>query len=116
LWNALDASQLSLFDRPHLIITFRDPVAKAVRTLLSEYQDPIRAFQNGISNLSALAAFIETLQCTYLLLSHEKPSLFPEDFIDGVARFCNPSIDDTMRGQLQREIEPNRPRYLASAR
>jgi hypothetical protein len=53
LWNALDASRLSLFDRPHLIITFRDPVAMVVRTSLSEYQDPIRAFQNGISNLSA---------------------------------------------------------------
>jgi hypothetical protein len=116
LWDALEASQLSLFDRPHLIITFRDPVAMAVRSSLSEYQDPMQAFQTVMSNLSALATFIERVQCPYLLLSYEKALLFPRDFIDGIARFCNLSIDDTMHGELQREIEPNRPRYLASAR
>ena len=112
----LEATQLSLFNRPHLIITFRDPVAMAVRTSLSEYQEPIRAFQMSMLDLSALAAFIERLQCPYLLLSYEKALLFPRDFIGGVVRFCNLSIDDTMRRQLLAEIEPNRPRYLASAR
>ena len=116
LWHALEAARLGLFDRPHVIIPFRDPIAMAVRTSLSDYQDPIHAFQGAMSNLSALAMFIERLQCPYLLLSYEKALLFPRDFIDGVARFCNLSINDSMRRQLLAEIEPNRPRYLASAR
>ena len=49
-------------------------------------------------------------------MSYEKALLFPRDFIDVVARFCNLSIDDMVRRKLIGEIEPNRPRYLASAR
>ena len=40
------ASQLRLFDDPRLIITFRDPVSMAVRTSLSEYQEPMRALRD----------------------------------------------------------------------
>ena len=54
----LDARQLALFDDPRLIITFRDPVAMAVRTSLSEYQEPMRALRDVVADLAALMAFV----------------------------------------------------------
>ena len=56
LWQALTAEPLRLFDAPCLIITFRDPVSVAMRTSLSEYQEPMRALRDAVTELSALMA------------------------------------------------------------
>ncbi len=34
-------------------------------------------------------AFIEEVDCPYLLLSYEKALMFPGDFVDAVMRFCD---------------------------
>jgi hypothetical protein len=46
LCRALDVGQLTMFDRPRLIVAFRDPVAMAVRTSISEFQDPMRVLHD----------------------------------------------------------------------
>jgi hypothetical protein len=116
LWQTLTATQLRLFDAPRLIITFRDPVSVAIRTSLSEYQEPMRALRDAVADLSSLMAFIGELKCPYLLLSYEKALTAPRDFIDVLMRFCDIPCDDELRGQLLGMIELNRPTYLASAR
>ena len=116
LWQALTASQLRLFDAPRLIITFRDPVSVAIRTSLSEYQEPMRALRDAVADLSTLMAFVSELKCPYLLLSYEKALTAPRDFIDVLMRFCDIPCDDELRDRLLGMIELNRPNYLASAR
>ncbi len=116
LWRALNANQLRLFDAPRLIVTFRDPVSVAVRTSLSEYHEPMRALRDAVTDLAALLAFLEAIDTPYLLLSYEKALMFPGDFIDALLRFCNVPSNDALRDRLLRVIEPNLPRYIASAR
>jgi hypothetical protein len=115
LWRALDAGQLTMFDHPRLIVTFRDPVAMAVRTSLSEYRDPMRVLRDVASDQVAMLMFVEQLTCPNLLLSYEKALTFPHDFIDAIMRFCG-MPESPLHDRLVGLIELNRPRYLASAR
>lgn len=116
LCDALGPRQIGLFDRPRLIVTFRDPVAVAVRTSLSEYQPAWPALQGAISQQAALAGFLGEIQCPSLLLSYEKTLAFPHDSIDALLRFCDIAPDAQLSGQLLALIEPNRPQYIATAR
>jgi hypothetical protein len=116
LWRAMTAKQLALFDSPRVIITFRDPVSIAVRTSLSEYQDPMHALRDSVTELAALVSFIGDLNCPYLLLSYEKALTFPDDFIDALLQFCDMPSDTALHSRLRGAIELNRTRYLLSAR
>jgi hypothetical protein len=116
LCSALDAGQLSLFDRPRLIVTFRDPVAMAVRTSVSEYQDPMQALREVAADQMAMMAFVQQLACPNLLLSYEKALTFPREFADTIMRFCGIHPDATLLARLIALIEPNRQRYIGGAR
>jgi hypothetical protein len=116
LWRELGTDQLALFDKPRLIITFRDPVSMAVRTSLSEYQDAMRALADIVTNQAKLIDYVSALRCPNLLLSYEKALSFPNDFVDTIVRFCGISPDRDLRARLLALIEPNRQRYLVTAR
>lgn len=116
LCDALAPSQLALFDRPRVVVTFRDPIAMAVRKSLSEYHDPMHVLHGLIAEQSAMMTFVSQLTCPSLLLSYEKVLGFPEDFVDATLRFCDIPQTDGLRARLVALIEPNRQRYIASAR
>jgi hypothetical protein len=116
LCDALEPRQIGLFDRPRLIVTFRDPVAIAARTSLSEYQPAWRALQGAISRQAALVSFLDEIQCPTLLLSYEKALAFPHDCIDALLRFCDIAADARLSERLLALIEPNKPQYIATAR
>ena len=116
LHEELTAEQLSLFDRPRVIVTFRDPVSMAVRTSLSEYQDPLQVLADVAARQADLLRFVGTLRCPNLLLSYEKILAFPGEFTDAILGFCGILPSDELRARLLALVEPNRPRYLAIAR
>ena len=116
LSDALAPSQLALFDQPRLIVTFRDPVAMAVRKSLSEYHDPMQVLRGLIAEQAAMMAFVSQLTCPSLLLSYEKVLGFPEDFVDAILRFCGIPQTDVLQSRLIALIEPNRQRYITGAR
>ncbi len=116
LFRYLAADQLARFHDPHVIVTFRDPVAISVRTALSEYQEPMQILREATSDLTTLMAFVGDLRCPSLLLSYEKALAFPLDFVDAIMRFCGIPWNDALRERLVGVIEPNRPSYLAGAR
>jgi hypothetical protein len=116
LCHALGPDQLSQFDHPRLIVTFRDPVAMAVRTALSEYQDPMRSLREVAADQNAMLAFVDQLACPSLLLSYEKALTFPPDFVDTIIRFCDLPHTAESRARLIALVEPNRQRYVAHAR
>jgi hypothetical protein len=113
---SLRAEDIASFSDPHFIVMFRDPVAIAVRTSLSEYQDPVRALRTAVTEQADLLTFIDRLRVPTLLLSYEKSLIFPADFIDAILGFCGLPRNDALREQLVRVIEPNRPSYIAQAR
>lgn len=116
LCRVLQPTQVALFDRPRVIATFRDPVAMAVRTSLSEYQDQMRALDDAAVNQAAMIAFIRGLPCPNLLLSYGKALSYRDDFIAAIMRFCDTPLTDELRDRLCGVIELERPAYLASAR
>jgi hypothetical protein len=116
LCRALDVGQLTMFDRPRLIVTFRDPVAMAVRTSISEFQDPMRVLHDVPSDQAAMMAFVHQLPCPNLLLSYEKALIFPGDFVDSIMQFCDIPRNPALHARLIGLIELNRQRYLAGAR
>jgi hypothetical protein len=116
LCRYLEPAQLALFDDPHLVVTFRDPVSMSVRTSLSEYQRPMDALREAMDDLNALMAFIASVRCPSLLLSYEKALMMPHDFVDAVMRFCGLPENAALRERLVAVIEPNRASYVAGAR
>jgi hypothetical protein len=114
--EVFDPSQLELFDRPRLIVAFRDPVAIAVRTSLSEYRPAFLALQDAITRQAALADFLGQVECPCLMVSYEKTLVFPADTVDAVLGFCDIAPDEPLRERLLALIEPNRPDYIATAR
>lgn len=114
--DALDPDQLELFDSPRLIVAFRDPVAIAVRTSLSEYQHLLPALEGAITQQAALVGFLRQIECPCLLVSYEKALAFPADAIDAILRFCDIAVDERLGERLLALIEPNRPDYIVTAR
>ncbi len=112
----LDHADLALFNDPHVIVAFRDPVAVAVRAALSEYQEQMPALRKAADDLAALVAFVDRLRCPKLLLSYEKSLVLPGDFVDAITRFCGLPQNDVLRERLTLLVEPNRPSYIAGSR
>ncbi len=112
----LDADDMALFNNPHVIAVFRDPVAIAVRAALSEYQAEMVALRRAADDMAAMVGFVERLRCPKLLLSYEKALVFPGDFVDAVLRFCGLPENAALREQLVSLIEPNRPSYIVGSR
>lgn len=112
----LTADQMTLFDRPRVIATSRDPVAMAVRRSVSEYQEPMQALTDAVASQTALFDFVRALDCPTLLISYEKALKHREDFIRSLLRFCDLPCDAALCGRLVALIEPERPEYLAAVR
>jgi hypothetical protein len=116
LCDSLGPRHLNLFDRPRLIIAFRDPVAIATRTSLSEYRQPMRTSRGTMTQQAKLIDFLGKVECSSLLLSYEKALAFPQDMIDAILGFCDIAPNVALRDRLVSLVEPNRPQYIATAR
>lgn len=116
LSDRLEPGQISLFNNPHVIVPFRDPLAISVRNSLSEYQEPMRALLDSMRDLEAFVAFIGGLTCPCLLLSYEKMLAFPGELVDAITSFSGIPRNEALRHRLIGLIEPNRPTYIAGAR
>jgi hypothetical protein len=116
LCEFLDQDDMALFNDPHVIVAFRDPVAMSVRTSLSEYQEPMQALRKVAGDMAAMMRFVERLGCPKLLLSYEKSLVFPGDFVDAITQFCGVPQSTMLHERLTRLVEPNRESYIAGSR
>jgi hypothetical protein len=112
----LRPEQLALFDNAHLIVTFRDIAAIAVRNSLSEYKDAMTALRDAVGQLAGLVAYLDSVSAPSFLLSYEKALIFPEDFVDALLLFSGLPSDAALRARLVGLVEPNRKAYLGRAR
>ena len=111
----LRATDLSLFRNPHLIVIYRDPVAVAMRNVLSEHVAELDALISAANGMHSMAQFVKMAQCPVLLLSYEKALTFPNIAIDSLIEFCDLQLDDNGRNRLFLQVQPNRAEYLAAA-
>jgi hypothetical protein len=116
LCRDLPYERLGWFTNPHLIVTFRDLVAMAVRASVSEFQDPAASLRRAAADQGAMLTFVDTSGCPALLLSYEKALMMPEQMIDAVMRFCGIPLDASICADLVSIVEPGRERYVAGAR
>ena len=116
IYAHLRPEQLSLFDNAHLIVTFRDIAAIAVRNSLSEYKPAMTALRDAVSQSDALVTYIGSVSARSLLLSYEKALIFPPDFVDTLLSFCGLASDAALRARLIGLVAPNRTDYLSRAR
>lgn len=111
----LKHTEIAMFRNPHLIIIYRDPVAVAVRNALSEHYDEVDTLVNSANAMHSLAQFIRRAECPVMLVSYEKALSLPNTVVDRMLDFCGLYLDETTRGRLLLQVQPNRPEYLAAS-
>ena len=107
--------ELALFRNPHLILIFRDPVAVAVRSAMSEHYDMLEALAGATTAQDGLLHVVRRTDCPVLLLSYEKALITPHTVIESLLAFCGIAVPQQDRARLVAEVQPNRPEYLAIA-
>ena len=107
--------ELALFRNPHLLLICRDPVAVAVRNVLSEQNGELQALAHAATALHSLAEFARLGNCPTLFVSYEKALAFPNLMLDSLGDFCGLEFDMATRARLLLEVQPNRPNYLSGA-
>jgi len=111
----LRAERLGWFRNPRLIVTFRDPVAVAVRDSLSEHFDVHEAMTLAAHAVIAITAFVERAGCPAMMLSYEKAIAKPTQLLQALLPFCGIQADADLMERLIRVVMPNNPAYLATA-
>lgn len=111
----LTRDQFAWFRNPRMIAIFRDPVAVAVRSGLSEHLDPINELISTTHAITAVAEFAAMSGCPTLLLSYEKAIMAPERMLESVLSFCGIAQDPALFDTLLQSVMPNNPAYLATA-
>ena len=112
----LEPARIALFNNPHLIVPFRDPIAISLRNSLSDFQEPMQALHASLHEQEALVSFVARLACPVLLLSYEKMLTVPGDLVEAVMQFCGILDNEALRNRLVGLVEPNKPDYIAMAR
>jgi hypothetical protein len=112
----LEHQELSRFRNPRLVVIFRDPVAVAVRNVLSEHYAEMQALVGASNAAYSLIRFVEQIPFPVLLLSYEKALAFPGTLIDSLLAFCELRPDDATRNRMFLRLQPNRAEYLVAAR
>jgi hypothetical protein len=115
LHQFLQHDEMVRFRNPHLMVIFRDPVAVAVRNMLSEQVDGTQAIIEAASAMHALTQFVRASHLPFLFLSYEKALVFPHVFIDNVLDFCGIVLDEAKRAELLEHVQPNRSQYVLTA-
>ncbi len=111
----LRADRMGLFRNPRLIVVFRDPVAVAVRDVLSEHFDPGDSLNLATHAMTSLIAFAERSGCPTLMVSYEKAITAPVPFLQSLLSFCGIDATAALLDRLTGVVEPNNPAYLATA-
>jgi hypothetical protein len=104
------------FRDPRFIITFRDPVAIAMRNRISELVTEACSLRDAAVDNRRCIEFALGLACPTMLVSYEKAVLRPDGFIEHLAAFCGLDLGASDRGRMVRSIEASRPAYLGAAR
>jgi hypothetical protein len=111
----LAPGELGLFRNPHLVLIYRDPVAIAVRSAISDHYDPLDSLLNTAAALDTLTRYGRRAGCPMLLLSYEKALTMPDRMLDLLLVFCGLSVTKPRRKALLAEIRASHPEYLAIA-
>jgi tetratricopeptide (TPR) repeat protein len=89
------ADKLHCFRNPRLIVTFRDPLAIALRTAISTKAPLLASLETANTLMSEMIEFVQALTVPALMVSYEKALADPLRLVEGIVRFCGtPSTTD----------------------
>jgi hypothetical protein len=115
LHQFLQHDELQRFRNPHIIAIFRDPVAVAVRNMLSEQADGIQSITETTAAMHSMVQFMRAARTPFLLLSYEKALVFPQVFLDSVLNFCGVTLEADGRARVLAQVQPNRAEYVLTS-
>jgi hypothetical protein len=110
------AQSLHNFRNPRLIMTFRDPLAIALRDTISSNAPLLAAIESSTALTARMARFAQTVPAPVLMVSYEKALADPCRLIESIIRFCGmtPSFEEIERAV---EVIGNGPElYLETSR
>jgi hypothetical protein len=116
LHQYMQHDELDRFRNPHLIVIYRDPVAVAVRNVLSERVDGELAMMEATAAMHALVQFVRASRLPFLFFSYEKALIFPRGFVDSLLDYCGVALDEARRIELLRHVQPNRNEYVLTSK
>jgi hypothetical protein len=104
------------FRNIHYIVTFRDPLAIALRNNLSMREKFLPGLLNAARSTADLLTFVATSNKPMLLVSYEKALLDGGRLVDEVARFLAINLPLHERERAVRALPANREAYWLSSR
>jgi hypothetical protein len=104
------------FRNIHYIVTFRDPLAIALRNNLSMREKLLPALQNAAHSTADLLKFVAASKKPMLLVSYEKAVLDAGKLVDEVARFLAINLPPFERERVMRALPANREAYWLKSR
>lgn len=104
------------FRNIHYIVTFRDPLAIALRNNLSMREKFLPALQNAANSTADLLKFVTASNKPMLLVSYEKAVLDAGRLVDEVAEFLGVNLPPLERERVVRALPANRDAYLLKSR
>ncbi|MCU0830675.1 MAG: sulfotransferase [Rhizobiaceae bacterium] len=107
---------LTPFRNPRLIVPFRDPVAIAMRNVISMEFKLMPALGLAIEQTRRLAAFVQSTKVPVLLVSYEKALLDPAHFVTATAEFCGVELNEVIRRTVSATIANGDETYLQQSR
>jgi hypothetical protein len=115
-FRTLDPARMDLFRAPHVLATFRDPVAIAERNRISMHEDFLAALRRAARSTRQLVRWTALLRCPVLMISYEKAMSSPERFVDAVIAFCGLTPTPEQRRAAIASVESGPSSYLIGSR
>lgn len=103
----------SLMREPRFIVTFRDPLAIALRNNLALQEDVMKALRKAVKGTQSMVAQISKCDAPFLLISYEKALQFPQETVREIASFCGIDVDEKLVEDCVEVIRNGDPKYLS---
>lgn len=98
------------------VVTFRDPLAIAMRNNISMFEDLVPSLTNATVALSDLVRSVAKLNRPALLLSYEKCVADPGALLDKLAEFAGIPLPAETKALAMNQISDNVEKYLQQSR
>lgn len=114
-WKLIPELEL-LLRNPRFVITFRDPLAIAVRNNIAVKAEVIDNMSNSIRSYAKMLSLIKSINSPCLLVSYEKAVQFPGNFVARLAEFVGLSVPLDVQEKAVKSVVNGRKQYIVNAR
>ena len=92
---------------PHVIMVWRNTLATSISQVNRSGSDIHTALQFSTNRVQDMVDKVAKLSCPVLLVDYDRATVYKEDFIDALAEFVGAEMNDEMRQNCLRFIDPS---------